>query len=102
MKKTKSIINNAVADLYSFTREVFYDHMVKQYTKIGGPLTVVEIDEAKFGKRKFNRGLRVKGQWVFGGVERNSNKSFLVPVESRDSTPYLNSFESGYCLEQLS
>ncbi|EFX68062.1 hypothetical protein DAPPUDRAFT_260665 [Daphnia pulex] len=40
---------------------------------IGGPGSVVEIDESMFGKRKYNRGKKRKGVWVFGGVERGSN-----------------------------
>jgi transposase-like protein len=51
--------------------------------KIGGPNKTVEIDESKFGKRKYGRGHPVKGQWVFGGVERESGKTFLVPVPDR-------------------
>ena len=30
---------------------------------------VVEIDESKFGKRKYHRSHYVKGQRVFGGYE---------------------------------
>ena len=45
---------------------------------------VVNIDESKFGKRKYHRGHRVEGQLVFGEVERDSGKCFMVPVESRD------------------
>jgi len=48
--------------------------------KIGGPNKTVEIDESKFGWRKYNRGHRVKEQWVFGSVEFESGKTFLVPV----------------------
>lgn len=44
----------------------------------------VEIDEAKFGKRKYNRGRRVEGQWVFGGIERGGRGCFLVPVAARN------------------
>jgi transposase-like protein len=36
-----------------------------------------------FGRRKYNRGPTVKGQWVFGGVERESGRTFLVPVPDR-------------------
>ena len=51
--------------------------------KIGGPNKTVGIDKSKFGKRKYNRGHPVNGQWVFGGVERESGKKFLVPVPDR-------------------
>ena len=53
--------------------------------KIGGPNKTLEIDESKFGKRKNGRGHPVKGQGVFGGVERESGKTFLVPVPDRSA-----------------
>jgi transposase-like protein len=52
-------------------------------SEIGGPNKTVEIDESKFGKRKYGRGHPVKGQWVFRGVQRESGKTFLVPVPDR-------------------
>ena len=48
--------------------------------KIGGPGRIVEIDEAKFGKQKYQRGRIVQGSWVLGGVERHSNKCFLATL----------------------
>ena len=36
-----------------------------------------------FGRRKYNIGHPVKGQWVFGVVERESGRTFLVPVPYR-------------------
>ncbi|CAB9531487.1 Inherit from opiNOG: protein Hydra magnipapillata [Seminavis robusta] len=52
--------------------------------QIGGPGIEVEIDESKFGKRKYHRGHRVDGVWVFGGVERTpERKCFLVAVPDR-------------------
>lgn len=53
--------------------------------KIGGPNIYVQLDESKFGKRKYNRGHRVEGVWVFGGVEvTEERKMFAVVVEKRD------------------
>lgn len=69
----------------------------KQYfsrnRKIGGRNKIVELDESKIGKRKYNRGHRVEGAWVIGGIERsilknkikNENKKlFLYPIEERN------------------
>ena len=39
---------------------------------------MVEIDEAKFGKRKYSRGRMVEGTWILGGIERETNNCFLV------------------------
>lgn len=45
----------------------------------------MEIDESKFGKRKYHTGHRVEGVWVVGGVERTAErKCFLVTVQNRN------------------
>jgi hypothetical protein len=54
--------------------------MVGFSEKIGGPNKTVEIDETKLGRPKYHRSHPVKAQWVFGGVERESGKTFLAPV----------------------
>jgi transposase-like protein len=66
-----------------FCREAMLVFMEGCSEKIGGPHKTVEIDERKFGRRKYHRGHHVKGQWVFGGVERGSGRKFLVPVPDR-------------------
>ena len=49
-------------------RELVTEIVVHDHQLVGGPDIVVEIDESKFGKRKYHRGHRVEGSWVFGGV----------------------------------
>jgi transposase-like protein len=66
-----------------FCRGTMREYMEGCSEKIGGPNKTVEIDESMFGRRKYNRGHPVKGQWVFGGVERESGRTFLVPVQDR-------------------
>jgi hypothetical protein len=68
-----------------FCREKMADFLKENCAMVGGQNKTVEIDESKFCKRKYNRGHRVTGQWVFGGVERESGATFLVPVERRDA-----------------
>lgn len=52
--------------------------------KIGSFNTIVEIDESKFGKRKYNRGHSVEGVWVLGMVERSEDrKIILMAVDDR-------------------
>lgn len=51
---------------------------------IGGDGNIIEIDESKFGKWKYHKSHCIKEQWLFGGIERNSRRIFLVPVERRD------------------
>jgi hypothetical protein len=66
-----------------FYRETMMVFLEGCSEKIGGPNKIVEFDESKYGRRKYHRGHPVKGQWVFGGVERGSGRAFLVPVPDR-------------------
>lgn len=70
-------------------REVFYDHVSEHQGQSGGENHTVEIDEPKFGKRKYNRGRRMEGQWVFEGIDRTTRQPFLIPVERRDKDTLL-------------
>ena len=49
----------------------------------------VEIDESKFGRRKYNRGRATEGHWVFGGMERGGGDSFLVEEAKKDAATLL-------------
>jgi hypothetical protein len=70
-------------------RVVMLEHMLGSSTKTGGPNETVEIDDSKFDRRKYNRGHKVKGQWFFGGVERESENTFLVPLMERTAETFL-------------
>ena len=63
--------------------QVVYDQLFSHSEKIGGPGVIVEVDESMFGRLKYHRGNRVDGQWVFGGIEANTGKSFFIPVADR-------------------
>jgi hypothetical protein len=78
-----NLSDHTVADWGMFCRETMLEFLEGSSVKIGGPSKIVEIDESKIGRRKYNRGHPVDGQWVFGGVERGSGRTFLVPVPDR-------------------
>lgn len=54
------------------------DYVLGSSQKIGGPNKSIEIDESKFGLRKYNRGHKVKG--CRDGAQRESGNKFLVHV----------------------
>ena len=57
---------------------------------IGGKDIIVEVDETKMGKRKYYRGHRVDGVWIFGGIERtDARKIFFAHVEDRSAATLL-------------
>ena len=78
-----AISNKSIVDWYNFCREVCATIIEEESTQIGGVGEVVEIDESKFGKRKYHKGRRVDGVWVFGGIDRRTRQCFLVTVEDR-------------------
>ena len=81
--------NQTITDWSSFCREVVFDCMIIRKVQLGGYGHTVEIDESKFGRRKYHRGHRVEGQWVFGGYERETGNVFMVPVENRSADTLL-------------
>lgn len=52
-------------------------------TDDNGEAIIVEIGECKFFDQKYQRGQHKKELWVFGGIERESGKCFLVQVPDR-------------------
>ena len=83
------ISSHTLVDWYNFSREVCTNIIMESEKKIGGIGKIVEIDESKFGKRKYNKGKRVDGQWVFGGVCRETKECFLYTVEDRSKETLL-------------
>ena len=67
-----------VVDWYHYCREVCAERMMKHHAEaIGGPGTTVKIGESKFGNMKYHRGRYVEGQWVFGGICRETKACLL-------------------------
>ena len=76
------ISHQTIIEWTSFFREVCINDVLHCSQPIG---VEAEIDESKFGKRKYHKGCRVEGQWVFRGCEKyNKSKIFMIPVSKRD------------------
>ena len=81
-----NVAETTVRKIYSELRRQMAED-IKTKPKIGGADTIVEIDEAKFGKQKYNRGRLVEGSWILGGIQRHSDDCFLAicPRNKRDA-----------------
>ncbi|XP_068218454.1 uncharacterized protein [Palaemon carinicauda] len=83
--KTEQLGSHTLVDWYNFCREVCEQVLILDNKKIGGPGHIVEVDESKFGKRKYNIGHKVEGTWVFGGIDRETRETFFKVVEKRNA-----------------
>ena len=68
--------NKTVTEWTNFFCESCISTVIDNSAPIGGNGVEVEIDESKFGKRKYHKGHKVEGQWVFGGHEKYNKKYF--------------------------
>ena len=85
-----SLAETTIRRMYTIIRTQMTEELSSQ-PMIGGPGTVVEIDEAKFGKQKYHRGRVVQGSWVLGGIERGSTSCFMkvLPNNKRNALTLL-------------
>ena len=93
----KELSTETISDWLTYLREVQLEALVEiTKDKIGGPNCTVEIDESKFGKRKYNKGRVIEGQWVIGGICRENGDIFvaLCPENKRDAETLMTIIEN--------
>lgn len=89
LKKEMQISEHTIVDWSSFCREVCINWAERNLSGVGRHNCIVEVDETKMGKLKYERGCIVEGQWVFGSIERDTGNCFLVPVPDRTADTLL-------------
>lgn len=80
--------NHTMIDWCNFLRKICELDLEENAGPIGGLdengfSKIVEIDDSQFFHRKYRRGQKQSGHWVFGGIERETGKCFLVEVADR-------------------
>ncbi|XP_043478507.1 uncharacterized protein LOC122508906 [Leptopilina heterotoma] len=92
----QNISSETIADRFSFCREVCMialdEHFLEE-GQIGGVGEIVEIDECKIGRRKFERGQVVEGSWILGMIHRGHSFNYrleICPDNKRDKTTLIN------------
>ena len=83
--------NKTIIDWFRYCRDLCVFDFEHDMQMIGGPGTIVEIDETLAVKRKNHQGRAVRDGWLFGGIERRADgqfKCFLKLVYNR-SAPLL-------------
>lgn len=87
------VSDETIVDVYSYSREVCMltlDWLSVNQGPLGGPDKIVEIDEMKFGKRKYERGRIVEGTWIFGAIQTDTREFRLeICPENRRSSEAL-------------
>ena len=58
---------------------------LNKFNKIGEGNAIIEINESKFGRRKYNKGYRVEGVWVVCVVDRNTKRIVPRHIEKKDT-----------------
>ena len=86
------ISKKTVIEWSLFFRECCFSRIIDDSVAIGGPGIEVEIDESKFGKRKYYRGHKVEGQWVFGGREKYDKRKIFMISCSQQKAENFNSY----------
>jgi len=66
----------------------------RQNLQIGSSDHIVEIDEARIGKRKYQKGRTVTGQWVFGGIDKQTKDKHKTNKKNIHRTGCSKKFEN--------
>ena len=85
MQHEVGIGRDATIDFNNYLREVCVADLLAHPVIIGGPNTIVEVDESLFPRRKTQQGRILPQQWLFGGICRETGECFMLSVPDRSA-----------------
>ena len=89
-----NLSSKTVGDYFGFCRELIFVILTNLSEPIGGEGKTVEVEEFHMTIRKFYRSRVLRNEmkqiWVFGGIERGTNRFFLLQVLSKDRETMMN------------
>ncbi|CAL1688659.1 unnamed protein product [Lasius platythorax] len=95
--ENEEISSETIADQFSFCREICMialDEVLEKEGKIEGEKgEIVEIDECKISRRKYQRGRVVEGSWILGFIHRGHPENYrleICPENKRDKDTLLS------------
>lgn len=88
---TIGLEKNTATEYLSHFWQLAADSLDENEICVGGKGIIMEIGEAKLGKRKYHCDHRVEDVWIIVGVERTTGRRvFLSIVENRSAVSLLN------------
>ena len=90
-----------VVDLKNYKMNICVEEFIDDPESLGGPGVIVEIDESKFGRDKYNRGKLLGGTWVFGIPEIYIGRMVMLFDADRSAATLLPSSSSMSSLDPL-
>ena len=89
--KMLSLGEHAIVDWHQFLRDECTWKLLQAPILLGGPGTIVEIDESLMIKRKYQRGAEREQhhRWVFGMYDRTTHVGIIRFVENREADTLL-------------
>ncbi|XP_078042535.1 uncharacterized protein LOC144472940 isoform X3 [Augochlora pura] len=82
--ENETVSSETISDRFSFCREVCTLGLDRRYEmegSIGGPGVIVEIDECKVGRRKFEKGRIREGVWILEETGIGVNRPSYFPCD---------------------
>ncbi|KAK6049567.1 hypothetical protein COOONC_12928 [Cooperia oncophora] len=85
MARTLEVQENTILQWSQWFRDVLVQFYTNNVVQLGGPNTIVQVDETNIVRRKYNVGRIVRKDWLVGGIQDGTKLFFVEIVDKRDA-----------------